>query len=506
MVTQAADFRTCPTTGLKVHLPAELLIKVNAVTAIVFLLVGGILGLLMALTRWQAVHILNDEWFYRLLTLHGIAMLVAWIIFFEMAILYFCAAILLNSRLAAPWAGWLQYGLMLVGAAMAAVEIVIGNADVMFTSYVPLKADQFYYLGVILFAVGAIVGCVVFFATLMIAKRDKTYEGSVPLVVYGATAAAIIAIITLAHGAMTMIPTWLWALGVVPMMDAETYRLLFWGFGHSSQQINVCAMVAVWYGLGALTVGAKPVNEKVSRIAFALYIFFIDIASEHHLLTDPGLSAAHKSWNTGYFMHMAVLASMIHAYSVPAAIEVGLRKKGYTKGLFEWLKKAPWGDPSFSALALSIVGFGFLGGITGVIMGTEQLSILFHNTLYAPGHFHGTVVAGTTLAFMGLTYKLLPLIFRRELAFAGLAKAQPFVYGLGLYVFCLTMMWAGTFGVSRRQWDMTGSLAPFQVNFGAMADLGVAIMGISGVVVSIGGAMFVIVAVGTLLLGKKINA
>lgn len=501
-----SKFRTCPTTGFKIHGPAETLIQINAVTAIVFLLVGGILGLLMVMTRWQAVHILDAEWFYRLLTLHGIAMLVAWIIFFEMAILYFASAVVLSSRLAAPWAGWLQYILMLVGAAIVAVQILLGNADVMFTSYVPLKASHWYYLGIILFAVGAIVGCVVFFATLIVAKHEKTYQGSLPLVTFGAAAAAIIAITTLAHGAIVFIPTWLWAAGLIPMMDPEVYRLIFWGFGHSSQQINVCAMVAVWYMLGALTVGAKPVNEKVSRVAFGMYVLFINIASEHHLLVDPGLSAAHKSWNTGYFMHLAVLASMIHAYSVPAQVEVALRKKGYTKGTFEWLKKAPWGNPGFSALALSLVGFGFLGGITGVVYGTEQLNIIAHNTLRIPGHFHATVVCGTTLAFMGVTYYVLPLIFRREVAFPGIAKLQPYFFGIGMMVFSTAMMFAGGFGVSRRQWDMTGVEAPFQVNFDAIVDLTMAVVGISGAIGVLGGVMYVLVAVGTLLIGKKINA
>ena len=53
---------------------------------------------------------------------------------------------------------------------------------------------------------------------------------------------------------------------------------------------------------------------------------------------------------------------------------------------------------------LSLVMFGFLGGISGVVMGTEQINLIMHNTLYVPGHFHATVVAGTTLAFMAITY------------------------------------------------------------------------------------------------------
>ncbi len=498
-------FRTCPVTGLKVDRNADILIMVNAVTSIVFLLVGGLLAVLLLLTRWQGIHLLPADLFYRFLTLHGIAMLVAWIIFFEMAVLYFASAVVLNARLAVPWLAWMQYGLMLGGAAIVAVTVLLGKADVMFTSYVPLQAHHMYYLGIILFAVGAILGCAVFFATLGAARAEKRYEGSVPLVTFGAIAAAIIALITLAHGAITFIPTWLWALGVLPQMDPEVYRLLFWAFGHSSQQINVAAMIACWYLLGTLTVGSVPVSEKFSRSAFVLYIFFIMIASEHHLLVDPGLSTAHKEWNTGYFMHLAVMASMMHAFSVPAAVEVALRKKGYTKGLFEWLKRAPWGDPAFSSLVFSVVGFGFLGGITGVLYGTEQINIISHNTLRVPGHFHATVVIGTTMAFMGVTYYVLPLIFRRAVMFPAVARWQPYVFGVGMFIFATAMMFAGGFGVPRRIWDITGAEAPFPVDYGPTVDMALAVMAVGGLLAIAGGAMYVLVAVATVLAGKKIN-
>ncbi len=497
-------FRVCPTTGLKVHDSAETLIQVNAVTAIVFLLVGGALALLMVLTRWQVVHILPADYFYRLLTLHGIAMLVAWIIFFEMAVLYFASAVLLSHRLAVPWLAWTQYILMLVGAAMVTVMVLMGKADVMFTSYIPLQAHHMYYLGVILFAVGAILGCIVFFATVTSAKVEGAYEGSLSLVTYGAAAAAIIAILTLAHGAIALIPTWLWALGVIPMMDPEAYILMFWGFGHSSQQINLCAMIAIWYLLGTLTVGSKPISEKYCRTAFLFYILFVLIPSEHHLLVDPGLSAAHKVWNTGYFMHLAILASMMHAFSVPAYVEVALRKKGYTKGLFGWLKEAPWGNPAFSSLVFSVVGFGFLGGISGVVYGTEQINIISHNTLRIPGHFHATVVIGTTMAFMGVTYYVLPLIFKREVAFPTAARWQPYIYGTGMTIFSVAMMFVGGFGVPRRHWDITAADAVFQLNYGPVVNIGLAITAIGGILAAIGGLMYCLIAVATLLIGKKI--
>ncbi len=265
---------------------------------------------------------------------------------------------------------------------------------------------------------GALIGCFIFLGTLVIAKEEKTYEGSIPLVTFGALTACIIAIFTIATGAVILIPTFLWSIGLISHIDAAMYRLIWWGFGHSSQQINVAAHVSVWYAIAAIVFGAKPLSEKVSRTAFLLYIAFLQLASAHHLLVDPGLSSTWKIFNTSYAMYLAVLASMVHGLTVPGSIEVAQRAKGLTKGLFEWLRKAPWGNPVFSGMFMSLVGFGFLGGISGVVMGTEQINIIIHNTIYVPGHFHATVVIGTTLAFMALTYFLIPVLFRRQVMFA----------------------------------------------------------------------------------------
>jgi len=282
--------------------------------------------------------------------------------------------------------------------------------------------------------------------------------------------------------------------------------VVWWGMGHSSQQINVSAHVAVWYMIAALLVGAKPLSEKVSRTAFLMYILFLQLASAHHLLAEPGLDASWKIVNTSYMMYLAVLGSMIHGLTVPGAIEAAQRKNGYNKGLFEWLRKAPWGNPAFAGMFLSLVFFGFIGGISGVVLGTEQLNVLMHNTIYVPGHFHGTVVAGTTLAFMAATYLVLPLIFEREIVWPTLAKWQPYLFGIGAAGISLFMMGAGTLGVARRHWDITFIDAPLPFAYSAGAFLMMGLNGIFAVIAAIGGAIFVVVVVATVLLGKKITS
>ena len=214
------------------HLAAQTLIKANAVAAVVFLAIGGLFGLLVALTRWPAVHLLDAEWFYLILTAHGLDVLLVWIIFFEVAVLYFASAVLLNSRLATPRLAWVAFALMLIGAVVTNVAVLQGDSSVMFTSYPPMQATPNFYLGLILFAVGALVAVFIFFGTLVIAKEEGTYEGSIPLVTFGALTAAIIAVFTIASGAIILIPTWLWSLGLIGYIDPLMYKLVWWGMGH----------------------------------------------------------------------------------------------------------------------------------------------------------------------------------------------------------------------------------------------------------------------------------
>lgn len=496
--TKSGGFRTCDTTGLPVCLDAQFFIRINAVIAVVCLLIGGVAALLLALTRWQEIHLLRMDWFYRVLTLHGFNMLIFWLLFFEVAILYFASTTLLNAKLFSRKVAWVSLAMMTTGMVMTNATILLGKADVLLTSYLPLLAHPAFYLGIILMAVGTLVAVFNYFATLYMAKKNKTYEGSVPLVTFGATAAAIIAVVTLLHGAIVMVPTFLHSLGWIAQPDPMWYRMIWWGLGHQSQQVNVTAMVAVWYFIAAMAVGAKPMNEAVCRGAFVLYILFINLASAHHLLVDPGVSASWKIWNTSYAMYLAVLASMIHAFTVPGSVESTMRLKGYRKGIFGWMTNLPWRNPAFSAFVLSLVIFGFIGGITGVTLGTQQINIIAHNTLRIPGHFHATVVGGTTLAFMGLTYYLVPLLFQKDFIMRKLVRWQPWVFGGGITVMSFGMSFAGSMGVARRTYDIDAAGV-----YGAPAYLMLGVLGIGGILAFTGLLMFVLLTVGTLLFGKS---
>lgn len=498
-------FRTCDITGFQVDKRAQSLIRINAVFAVISLLIAVIGALLLILTRWQEVHMLSQPWYYRILTLHGLNALIFWIVFFEIAGLYFGSTVVLNARMVAPKVGWLAFVLMLVGFLMVDWKIMVGEADVLMTSYVPLRAHPLFYLGIILFAVGALIGTILFFFNIYYAKKEGKVGSTLPLFSYGLFVAAIIAAITLLTGAIVYIPTFLWSLGLIGDIDPAWYRVVWWGLGHSSQQINVAAMISIWYLTSTLTVGGTSINEKISRGAFALYILFICIASAHHLLVDPAVNPDWKIWNTSYAMYLAVLASMIHAFAVPSTIESAQRRNGFNSGLFDWLKNSPWENPAFSSVIIAIIGFGFLGGITGVIFGMEQTNIIVHNTIGITGHFKGTVVLGTTLTFMGITYYLIPLIFRRKIVAFKLAQWQPWMFGIGIAMLSVGMMSLGFLGVPRRHYDVTFSGGPFTHDFNPMASLLWTITALGGILAFLGALVWILIVVVSVFFGPKVN-
>ncbi len=498
------DFITCPDTGLNLHKPVSNLVKIHILTAVVMLLAGGLLGIGVALTRWPAIHLLPSEWFYIFLTGHGAAVLLFWIHIFSVGIAYFFCTTPINARLATPKLAWLSYWLMLIGAALGTVMVLLGQATVMFSSYPPLQASPLYYLGVILFAVGALIPAFIYLATLVKAKNERTYKGSMPLSTFGGLVWAIIAIFTWVMGAVIMIPVFLWSLGLIANIDPQLYRVIFWGLAHSTQQMNVTIHITIWYTLAAVLFGARPLNEKVSRTAFLFYLFALQLGSVHHLLSDPGGSFAWRSFNTSYAAYLAVLGSLIHGLTVPGGIELAQRRKGLNHGLFEWLRKAPWGNPIFSGFFLSVVLFGFLGGISGVTMSNQQINMIIHNTFYVPAHFHGTVATGTTLAFIAFSYWIVPLVTRHKLAFQGLADKSTWLFGLGMGTFALFGMAAGHLGVPRRHWDITYADAALPFDFSAMAHMLMTVAEIGAVIGGIGALFYIISMLGTLLGGEAL--
>ncbi len=501
------EFRVCPETSFRVFKPAEPLMIVNAVAAILTLAIGGTAALLMGLHKlpidWSPLGT-NSELYYRIVSIHGVNMLILWIVFFEVAAMIFVSTAILNMRLASVPLGWVSFGLMLVGALMLEYALFLDPADqiVMFTAYFPLKASPAFYLGYILFAVGVLLASGVFFWTIYLAKKTLYADRSLPLTVYGVFIAVVIAVQAILNGAIVMVLALLYSLGFLQPVDidADFWKQVFWGFGHTAQYINISATAAIWYALIFITLGAKPLNEKYSRFAFLCYLIFTVPVATHHLIVDPAYSMPFKVINATILALGLAVPSLIHAFVIPGAMEKKMRAEGKAgEGLFGWIKNLPWNEPGIGALFWSIFLFGF-GGMLGSIQGTYQLNLITHNTLRINAHFHLTVVAATTVAFMGLSYYFMELIPRRKLVSKRLAALQPHLYGIGLAILSTGMFMAGVLGAPRR----TATFEFYDPALVASWTPGLWLLGIGAVIAVLAGALYVFLMVFSLFFGKKL--
>jgi len=500
-------FRNCSVTGLDIHRSAENHVKLFGLTAVIAMVVGGLFAISVALTRWELIGLIPEDGYYRHLSMHAWNLLIFWMVFMEIAILYVGGPMVLGRRLpitSVAKAGWVTMVVGAVGINWSIWTVDGGQVAPLLTAYVPLDVPAAFYASAVLFLVGATVAALPFFVAIWKEKRLGSSE-TLPLVAFGAFVTSIIAVMAILGGIAAFSYALIWKLEIINSINAGIYRQLYWIIGHGSQQINLLAMITVWYFLTHVVGGAVVVSEKVSRSAFILYLFFINLGAAHHLMVDPGLSAGWRIFNTSYAFYGAAFASMIHAFAIPAGIEAGRRQRGLGGGLFGWLTSAPWKNPVFSSTVFSIILFGFVGGITGVLMGQLQLNMTWHNTFATVGHFHGTVAVGTTLAFIGLVFFVIKTMFRRDYLSGTLASLVPYFYASAMGIATLMMMYIGIlYGVPRRTSSVVRNIPGTDFSLSAAQPLFM-IFGVFAVLAITAGALFVLVSVGSILFGRQLD-
>jgi len=90
-------------------------------------------------------------------------------------------------------------------------------------------------------------------------------------------------------------------------------------------------------------------------------------------------------------------------------------------------------------------------------------------------------------------------------AFWKLAQIQPYLFAGGMLIFTLSMTFAGSFGVPRRHWDISFSMAPFDVQFNPIVDVILAFVALGGLLAAAGAFVFVAIAVKSVFFGEPIG-
>lgn len=386
--------------------------------------------------------------YYQGLTLHGVLNALVFTTFFIVGFLTFTTVHSLKTPLRFPWVNILGLGLMAAGLVLTAVPLLLDNATVLYTFYPPLKASSLFYVGLTLVVVGSWVEGFGLYFTLAV-WRTAHPGARTPFIAFGSVLTMVMwQIASLGIAAEMLVLLIPWSLGWVQGTDPLLARTLFWFTGHPIVYFWLLPAYVSWYGMLPKQAGGKVFSDPLARLAFWLFLVLSIPVGLHHQFADPGISPAWKAFHT-LLTYGVTFPSLLTAFTVIASLELGGRARGGT-GLFGWIHKLPWKDPSFSAQALAMVTFAF-GGIGGIINASYNVDLVVHNTLWIVGHFHLTLATAVTLSFIGISYWLIPKLTGKELWSVRTARVQVWLWVAGMVPFSSSHHLLGLyFGVPRR--------------------------------------------------------
>ncbi len=400
---------------------------------------SGVFALLLVLSRTPGIGAVfpGHDFFYPALVLHVNLSVLIW--FLSFAGMLWSAA-LLPRALALGWTGlWL----CVAGTVLVVVSPLAGAGEALVNNYVPVLQNSVFQGGLALFGAG-------FLATLaraLWAGRQRAAGAAqayhTGLMVAGV--AAVLAGISLA-----------WSAAALPdfLPPAAYFEALFWGPGHALQFMHTLLMLVVWLALAsqAGVPGRGPVVLLVMGVIPASLVIWI------HATYPP---ASHE------FRQAFTLLMSWGTWIAAAPLGLALAWRSFRAG-------AAKDSATRLALLLSILLFGF-----GLAVG----AMIRHDNAMVPAHYHG-VIGAVTLAYMAFALRLLPALgFRAPGERA--VRWQTWAYGGGTLLMAAGLAWSGGHGVSRK------TAGAQQLLDGIAETVGMAVMGLGGMVAVAGSLLFV---------------
>ncbi len=429
--------------------------------SVLSLVFAGVFALMVALARTPVIEDmlpLGRDYIYVALVGHVVLAVVIWFLAFEGFLWVHTSTAHLGRRVWSAPLGWASLLLSAAGVFFVVVSAVFGLGPAELANYVPVLLTPVFYAGLLLFAAGILLNLVNTAVTVLKARSEGAAIPATTLGMCVAGAAVFVAFLCFALSGYFQ-----YATGKI-YLDFER---LFWGGGHILQFANTIAMVSAWVYLSAIVLKEGRISGPWAKSLFLVYMVFILPAPFIYFMYDTSSQAHRDSFTKLMQWGLGPPTTVFMLYFLWAMF----REKGRA-----------WGDPGFSSLFLSIAIF-IMGGVIA-------LNINGVNTII-PAHYH-CVIGAVTIAFMGLFYRIVPLFGRRVYSMR-LAKAQPYLYSLGIVLFAMGLFLAGSHGVARKTYGAEQNLN----NIGKL--IGMSIMGVGGIVAIAGGIAFVWNALLTLL-------
>jgi cytochrome c oxidase subunit I len=415
------------------------------ITSFFFFLSAGVMALLIrAQLLGPDQHLMSDQQYNELFTMHGAIML----LLFATPLFVGFANELLPLQIGAPDVAFprlnlLSYYLFLFGGLIVLSGFLApgGAASFGWYAYAPLNGAPFspgmgsdlWIMGLALSGLGTILGAVNFTTTIFCMRAPGMTMFRMPIFTWNALLTSILVLL-----AFPVLAAALLVLEAGRRLGAQVFTAasggallwqhLFWFFGHP----EVYILALPFFGIATEIIpvfSRKPLFGYKPLIAATIAI--------------AGLSMtvwAHHMFSTG-----AVLLPFFSFMSLLIAIPTGIK-------FFNWAGTMWRGQLTFEAPMLYAIGFlvTFLfGGITGVILASPPMNFAVTDSYFVVAHFH-YVLAGTVLfAMFAGFYFWWPKMTGKMLS-PRLGKVQFWLMFTGFHMTFLVQHWTGVQGQVRR--------------------------------------------------------
>jgi len=414
------------------------------------LIISGLLAVLLVLARTPGLQDFfpRRDFFRSALVVHVDLSVLVWFMAFA-AVLWSLA-----GRATLLPLGWGGLGFAVAGTLLMSASPFLPGAAPLLNNYLPVLDQDYFLAGLALAGVGFALTVL---RSLLVAWPRLALDQAGSELQWGIYMAALTGALALAAMVMSL-------AGVPDIAGTALYELVFWGPGHALQfQHALLLLVAWWWLAGEL--GAPPrCAPRRATLLFAV--------AAAPVLAVPIIYAL---WPVGSSLHMSAFVWLMqagHTLLLPVMVLVALALP----------RIASARQPAAAALWTSVLLFA-CGGVLGYLIRGVNVVI--------PAHYHGSIV-GITLAFMGLTYLLLPRLGYAA-AEGRMARLQPYVYGGGQLLHILGLAWSGGYGVQRKVAGADQVLASLSEK------VAMGMMGLGGAIAIVGGIMFVWVCLKAML-------
>jgi hypothetical protein len=422
------------------------------------LAIGGLFTILVVLSRtpfFQEV-IPWLDFFHTALVVHVDLTVLVWFLAFSGVIWSY------NSSGRCQQCGWVALFLASAGTLIIIASPFTGESYPLMNNYVPVLQSTVFFVGLGIFGLGFTLLVLHTLFTSRTVGNKISGEDALRFGLFVAVTASFFAISALI----------LSYLGMGQSLQGQAYYdRLFWGSGHIIQFSHTQLMLVAWLWLATVSGAQLRLSPRVALILFILGLSPVLMVPIIYWAFDVN-SGDHLFW----FMQLMKYGGAL------AAVPIGL---AIILAIIEKRRPTPGFEIERSALIFSVLLFG-VGGIIGFMIKGSDVTV--------PAHYHGSIV-GVTIAFMGITYHLLPhLGFRKVTGRA--ARWQPGLYGSGQLMHIIGLAWSGGYGVQRKTAGAEQGLEQFE----QIAGMG--LMGLGGLISIIGGVIFLVVVYLSIRSGK----